>query len=100
MVCLAVEHRCIRRSAGKVRGQRPTSRTPSGGRLCIGHTPALLKRMGITGARWGLPGAQAMLWLRAIRANGDLTTYWAWHITQEHHRNHLSRYQGDLGLAA
>ena len=29
-------------------------------------------RMGITGARWGLPGAQAILWLRAIRANGDL----------------------------
>src|SRR5580693_1820110 len=33
-------------------------------------------RMGITGARWGLPGAQAMLWLRALRANGDLTAYW------------------------
>ena len=49
--------------------------------------------MGITGARWGLEGAQAILWLRAIRANGDLDTYWDWHITQEHHRNHLSRYQ-------
>lgn len=57
-------------------------------------------RMGITGARWGLPGAQAMLWLRALRANGDLTAYWAWHIRQEHQRNHLSRYQTDLGLAA
>jgi hypothetical protein len=57
-------------------------------------------RMGITGARWGLPGAQAMLWLRAIRANGDLNQYWHWHITQERHRNHLSRYQDDLTLAA
>jgi hypothetical protein len=57
-------------------------------------------RMGITGARWGLPGAQAMLWLRAIRANGDLNQYWDWHITQEHQRTHLSRYQGNLGLAA
>jgi hypothetical protein len=57
-------------------------------------------RMGITGARWGLPGAQAMLWLRAIRANGDLIPYWARHIAHEHQRNHLSRYQGDLGLAA
>jgi hypothetical protein len=28
--------------------------------------------MGITGARWGLPGAEAILRLRAIRANGDL----------------------------
>jgi hypothetical protein len=32
--------------------------------------------MGITGARWDLEGAQAILWLRAIRANGDLDTYW------------------------
>ena len=57
-------------------------------------------RMGITGARWSLAGAQAILWLRAIRANGDLDTYWTWHLAQEHHRNHLSRYHGTLGLAA
>jgi hypothetical protein len=57
-------------------------------------------RMGITGARWGLPGAQAMLWLRAIRANGDLNQYWDWHIAREHQRNHLSRYHDSLGLAA
>jgi len=50
-------------------------------------------RMGITGARWGLAGAQAMLWLRAIAASGDHDAYWAWHITREHYRNHLSRYQ-------
>ena len=57
-------------------------------------------RMGITGARWGLEGAQAMLWLRAIAASGDTGTYWDWHISQEHHRNHLSRYQDSLTLAA
>jgi hypothetical protein len=57
-------------------------------------------RMGITGARWGLPGAQAILWLRAITANGDLTGYWHWHTTREHHRNHLSRYQDGLRPAA
>jgi hypothetical protein len=57
-------------------------------------------RMGITGARWGLPGAQAMLWLRAISASGDHDTYWEYHIRQEHQRNHLSRYQDNLGLAA
>ena len=55
-------------------------------------------RMGITGARWGLAGAQAILWLRAIAANGDLDEYWAWHMNLEHQRNHLSRYQ-DPGLA-
>jgi hypothetical protein len=57
-------------------------------------------RMGITGARWGLEGAQAILWLRAIRANGDLDTYWNWHLQQELHRNHLSRYQPGFDLAA
>ena len=57
--------------------------------------------MGITGARWGLEGAQAMLWHRAIAANGDHDTYWDWHITREHHRNHHSRYQdSSLALAA
>jgi hypothetical protein len=57
-------------------------------------------RMGITGARWGLDGAQAMLWLRAISASGDTSTCWDWHIEQEHQRNHLSRYKNGLGLAA
>ena len=57
-------------------------------------------RMGITGARWSLPGAQAMLWLRAINASGDTSAYWDWHITQERQRNHLSRYQHSLELAA
>ncbi len=53
-------------------------------------------RMGITGARWGLPGAQAILWLRAIHASGDPATYWDYHIAQEHQRNHLNRYQTSL----
>jgi hypothetical protein len=58
-------------------------------------------RMSITGARWGLEGAQAMLWLRAITANGDLAEYWDRHLTCEHQRNHLSRYQdSSLALAA
>ena len=57
-------------------------------------------RMAITGARWGLPGAQAMLWLRAIHASGDLDGYWDYHIQQEHQRNHLSRDNNTLTLAA
>ncbi|HSS90169.1 MAG TPA: ISKra4 family transposase [Streptosporangiaceae bacterium] len=57
-------------------------------------------RMGITGARWSLPGAQAMLWLRAINASGDTSAYWNYHIQQERQRNHLSRYQDTLELAA
>jgi len=57
-------------------------------------------RMGITGARWSLDGAQAMLWLRAINASGDTSAYRDWHITQERQRNHLSRYQPGFDLAA
>ena len=57
-------------------------------------------RMGITGARWSLDGAQAMLWLRAINASGDTDAYWDWHIQQEHQRNHLSRYKDSHDLAA
>ena len=57
-------------------------------------------RMAITGARWGLPGAQAILWLRAIHASGDTGTYWNYHIAQEHQRNHLNHYQLDPTTAA
>ena len=57
-------------------------------------------RMAITGARWSTSGAQAMLWLRVIHANGDQDAYWAYHLRQEHHRNHQSRYRDNLTLAA
>jgi hypothetical protein len=50
-------------------------------------------RLGITGARWGLAGAEAILRLRAIKANGDLDAYWTHHVEQERQRNHVSRYQ-------
>jgi len=49
-------------------------------------------RMDLTGARWGLDGAEAILKLRAIRANGDFDQYWAFHLNQEHQRVHQSRY--------
>ena len=57
-------------------------------------------RMAITGARWSTDGAQAILWLRVIYANGDHDAYWDWHLRQEHQRNHLSRYHDSLALAA
>ena len=100
MVCPAVEHRCIRRSAGTVRGQKTHVTNPSGGRLRIGHTPALLKRMDITGARWGLEGAEAILKLRALIATGDFEDYWRFHLRQEHKRIHGAIYGEDLTLAA
>src|SRR5512135_688938 len=49
-------------------------------------------RMDITGARWGLAGAEAVLKLRALKANDDLDTYWQYHLNQEHHHVHKARY--------
>ncbi len=49
-------------------------------------------RMDITGARWGLPGAEAILKLRALSSNGDFDTYWTYHLTQEQQRVHNTRY--------
>lgn len=52
-------------------------------------------RMDLTGARWGLQGAEAVLKLRALRTNGDFEAYWRFHLSQEKHRNHESRYLGN-----
>lgn len=45
-------------------------------------------RMDITGARWGLDTAQAVLTLRAVATTGDLARYWRYHQQQEHHRTY------------
>jgi len=49
-------------------------------------------RMDITGARWSLAGAEAVLRLRALRASGDFDQYWRFHEDQEYRRNHVARY--------
>ncbi|MGH3440500.1 MAG: hypothetical protein ACRDUY_00330 [Nitriliruptorales bacterium] len=53
-------------------------------------------RIDITGARWGLQGAEAILKLRALRANGDFDDYWRFHLAQERERVHRSRYAQDI----
>lgn len=50
-------------------------------------------RMEITGARWSLEGAEAVLKLRALVGCGDFDDYSEYHIRQEKLRNHDSRYQ-------
>ncbi len=57
-------------------------------------------RMDITGARWGLDGAEAILKLRALIINGDFDQYWAFHLRQEHKLVHHARYRDDCTLAA
>ena len=48
--------------------------------------------MAITGARWGIGTAEAILQLRALQANGDFGEYWSYHLHREHQRNHPASY--------
>jgi hypothetical protein len=49
-------------------------------------------RMDLTGARWRLPTAEAVLRLRSMLSSGDFDEYWRFHEKAEADRNHLSRY--------
>lgn len=49
-------------------------------------------RMDITGARWGLPGGEAVLKLRSLRASGDIDEYLAFHWRRELERTHLEHF--------
>jgi hypothetical protein len=51
--------------------------------------------MAITGARWSVDGAEAVLKLRAVCANGDFPDYWQLHQKNELERVHRSRYADD-----
>jgi hypothetical protein len=57
-------------------------------------------RLEITGARWGLQGAEAILKLRAVISNGDFDAYWRYHLDREHHRVHQTRHQDLYALTA
>ncbi|MGF1603296.1 MAG: ISKra4 family transposase [Thermosynechococcaceae cyanobacterium] len=50
-------------------------------------------RMDITGARWRLDRAEAVLRIRALRASHDFDDYWQFHKRQEFKRNHFSKFQ-------
>lgn len=45
-------------------------------------------RMELSGARWSLEGAEAVLRLRSLHASGDLEDYMGFHIAQEQQRNY------------
>jgi hypothetical protein len=49
-------------------------------------------RLEITGARWSLKGAEAVLKLRSLVASGDFDEYWQFHLQQEYQRNHTDHY--------
>ena len=87
-------------------GQRPKTHVTNPFRRASSHRshPALLKRMDITGARWGLDGAEAILKLRAVIANGDFDDYMNYYKERYRSEHHLARYDEDtierLNLAA
>ncbi|MFF5044724.1 MULTISPECIES: ISKra4 family transposase [Streptomyces] len=43
-------------------------------------------RLDITGSRWSVPGAEAVLTLRALISNGDSPQYWTFHTRRERER--------------
>lgn len=45
-------------------------------------------RMQLSGARWSLEGAEAMLRVRSLHASGDLEAYMGFHIAQERQSNY------------
>jgi hypothetical protein len=49
--------------------------------------------MDITGARWGLKGAEGVLKLRAVKISGDFSDYWKFYEQQQYIKNHKTLYQ-------
>ncbi len=53
-------------------------------------------RLDLTGSRWGLKGAEAVLKLRALRTNGDFDEYFDFHLDRERQQVHAARYAGGV----
>lgn len=51
-------------------------------------------RMDLTGARWSLLGAEAVLQLRSLRASHDFDAYWRFHEARERTSQHDVNYAG------
>ena len=63
--------------------------------------PEARRRVDITGARWSAEGAEAVLKLRAVRANDDFDTYWRYHLDRDRQRICASRHpNGSFPAAA
>lgn len=70
---------------------------PIGSGVIEGACRHLVKdRMDITGARWTVRGAEAVLRLRALRSSGDFESYWLFHETMEQVRNHEMAYADNV----
>lgn len=52
----------------------------------------------ITGSRRSVPGAEALLILRAVISNDDFPAYWNFHVQAEHRRLHPGADQANYRL--
>ena len=55
-------------------------------------------RMGKTGARWGLDGAEAILRLRSLKASAEFDDYWKYYLRQESINNYENAVEDLEGL--
>jgi hypothetical protein len=92
---------CVSDTIARFRAPRSAKGWPIATGIIEGACRHIVKdRMDITGARWGLEGAEAILKLRAVIATGDFGAYWRFHLRREHERIHHARYRESLVLAA
>jgi hypothetical protein len=57
-------------------------------------------RLSLSGSRWGLDGAEAVLSHRAVISNDDFEEYWRFHLEREHQRLYPGLKQGQYALGA
>ena len=107
---LAAVHRagadaCVRYLTGKDEYLRYDQALAAGWPIATGVIEGACRhligdRLDITGARWGLDGAEAILTLRAVLSNGDFDDYWRYHLAREHQRLYPGTAQGQYTLSA
>ena len=83
----------VSRPRGRRHCERHLETLPIATGIIEGACRHLINRMDLTGARWGLERAEAILKLRSLRSSGDLQEYWTFHLQEELKRNHESRYE-------
>ena len=96
---------CVRYLAGKDEYPRYDQALAAGWPVATGVIEGACRhltgdRLDITGARWGLQGAEAVLTLRAVISNGDFNEYWRFHLAREHQRLYPGTAQGRHPLRA
>jgi hypothetical protein len=96
---------CVRYLAGKQQFLRYDQALAAGWPIATGVIEGACRhligdRLDITGARWGLDGAEAVLTLRAVISNGDFEEYWRFHLACEHQRLYPGTAQGQYTLGA